>query len=95
MNYPLEVLLWREVDRWSCRKKAECASPKNGSFKKIVTDCHADSYSRLNLCFGSVLVVLSVGTTQGRTGRSMRPVAMTIWSISGQTLPNLVLYLNL
>ena len=40
-------------------------------------------------------MVSSVGATQGRTGRSMRPAAMTIWSISGRTLPNLVLYLNL
>jgi hypothetical protein len=40
-----------------CRKKAGGASPKNGCFKTFVTDCHADSYSRLYLRSGSGLDV--------------------------------------
>jgi hypothetical protein len=43
---------------------------------------------------GKMPVRTSVVTTHGLTGRSMRPVELTIWPINGRTIPNLVLCLN-
>jgi hypothetical protein len=60
-------------------RKPNVQVQKIGSFKTFVTGCHADSYSRLHLRFGSVPRYWLHGQTQQDSGSSIDELCTLVY----------------